>query len=483
VSPVHRVADDDPGEAAAEAVSGRAAALRTPWPGVRTSLPGPASAALLARKDAVLNGPLRDSTNIPVVLGRKTGHVLEDVDGNVFADHLSAWGAAPYGAQPPSVRAATLTAWDRYGMEIAQYLASEPVVALAERLVDLAPGGITRVAPSVTGTEAVEGAVKLARESTGRPVILGFLGQYHGESTYLTAASSTDLPGNTSNNTQYVAGLVLVPYPNRFRAPFHRGPGPYDDTLYLDYLETWVLRHQVEPDQVAGVLVEPVAGEAGILAPSAAWWEGLVGLAGRHGWRLILDEVQTGLGRCGEIFAGDLWGLEPDLLLLGKGIAGGGQPIAAVLGTEEVMAASNTHLGGTYAWEPAACAGALAGLDLLLSGGVLENARAMERTALGVLGPLVDEVEQVGDVRSVGAWACLEFVRDRETIEPAPAFQHAVHRAALRRGVLAISEPDKPLYRMQPPLTMEPELFAWSCTQVADAVREVAATPPAEVRA
>ena len=449
-------------------------------PAVRTPLPGPASAALLARKDAVLHGPLRDGGNVPVVLGRKSGHLLEDVDGNVFADHLSAWGAAPYGAQPPSVRAAVTGAWDRYGMEIAQYLASEPVVALAERLVGLAPGAIRRVAPSVSGTEAVEGAVKLARESTGRPMILAFLGQYHGESTYLTAASSTDLPGNTSHNAQYVPGLVLVPYPNRFRAPFHRGPGPYDDTIYLDYLETWVLRHQVEPEQIAGVLVEPVAGEAGILAPSAAWWEGLVGMADRWGWRLVLDEVQTGLGRCGEVFAADIWGLEPDLLLLGKGLAAGGQPTAAVLGTEAVMAGSHTHLGGTFAWEPAACAAALAGLDLLTPQ-VLENARGMERTARAVLGPLVDEVEQVGDMRSVGGWAALEFVTDRTTITPAPAFQHAVHAAALRRGVLAISEPDKPLYRMQPPLTMEPELFAWSCHQVADAVREVATAPPPEV--
>ncbi len=449
-----------------------------PWPRVRTPLPGPASAALLARKDAVLHGPLRDAENLPVVLGRKVGHVLEDVDGNVFADHLSAWGAAPYGAQPPSVREATTAAWDRYGMEIAQYLASEPVVALAERLVELAPDPITRAAPSTTGTEAVEGGVKLARESTGRPMILGFLNQYHGESTYLTAAASTDIPGNTTHNAQYVSGLVLVPYPNRFRAPFHRGPGPFDDTLYLDYLETWVLRHQVTPDQVAGVLVEPVAGEGGILAPSAAWWEGLVALSRQHGWRLILDEVQTGLGRCGEVFAADLWGLEPDILLVGKGIAAGGQPLAAVLGTEEVMAGSHAHLGGTFAWEPAACAGALAGLDLLTSGGVLENARGMEQVALDVLGPLVEEVVHVGDVRSVGAWACLEFVTDRETLEPYPRFQDAVHHAALRRGVLAISDPGKPLYRLQPPITMEPELFAWSCRQVADAVREVAADPP-----
>jgi len=444
------------------------------WPRIRTALPGPRSRALLDRKDAVLQGPLRDAENVPFVLGGKRGHLLEDVDGNVFADHVSAWGASPYGAQPPHVRQAVNDAWDRYGMEISQYLSSEPVVELAERLVALAPNGITRVAPTVTGTEAVEGAVKLAREATGRPIILSFLGQYHGESTYLTASVSTDIPGNTSGIAQYVPGVVLIPYPQSFRAPFHHGQGPYDDTLCLDYLEDWVLRYQVEPGQIAGVLIEPVAGEAGILAPSQAFWDRLVGLCRRHGWKLLLDEVQTGIGRCGTVFAAERWGLEPDLLLVGKGVTGGGQAIAGVMGTDEMMADSSSHLGGTYAWEPAACAGAVAGLDLLADGSVLANTHELERIALEEFVPLVDEIDQVGDARAIGAWACLEFVDGRGSVEPAPEFQHAVHLGAMRRGVFAISEASKSLYRMQPALTMEPDLFRWSCRQVADAVREVA---------
>jgi 4-aminobutyrate aminotransferase-like enzyme len=425
----------------------------------------------------VSQGPLRDSANIPLVLGSKSGHLLTDVDGNVFADHVSAWGAAPYGAQPPLVRDAVTSAWDRYGMEISQYISSAPVIELAERLVALAPAGITRVAPTVTGTEAVEGAVKLAREATGRPIILGFLGQYHGESTYLTATSSTDLPDNTSGYAQYVPGVILVPYPQSFRAPFHRGPGPYDDTMVLDYLREWVLRYQVEPDQIAGVLIEPVAGEAGILAPSQAFWDGLVAMCDEFGWMLILDEVQTCMGRCGTVFAAERWGLEPDLLLVGKGVTGGGQAVAGVLGTERVMADSHAHLGGTYAWEPAACAGALAGLDLLADDTVLANVHELEAIALEELLPLVDEIPLVGDVRAVGAWTCVEMVAAPGAVTPAPDLQHALHLAALRRGVLAISEPSKPLYRMQPALTMEPELFRWSCRQVADAAREVVAAP------
>ncbi len=448
-------------------------------PRVRTELPGPRSLAALQRKDKVLNGVLRDWSGVPFVEARRQDYLIEDLDGNTFADHVSAWGAAPYGAHPPTVRAAMNDAWDRYGMEISNYLQTEPVIELAERLVALAPGRIARVAPTVTGTEAVEGAIKLARAATGRPMILSFLGQYHGESTYLAAANSTDTSVPTTGNAEYVPGFVFAPYPGRFRAPFHRGPGPYDDTLYLDYIEHWLLRLQVEPSQIAGVLIEPVAGEAGILAPSPAFWRGLTALCREHGWLLILDEVQSGLGRCGAMFAADLWGLEPDILLLGKGLTGGGQAIAAIMATDAVLADSHTHLGGTYAWEPAACAAALAGLDLLVDGGVLDNVKALDAVAREELVPLIDRFEQVGDVRPLGAWVTVEFVTDKATIDPAPAFQWAVHQSMLRRGVLAISEDNKPLYRMQPALTMPPDLFRWSCRQLAEAVAEVSASPPA----
>ena len=448
-------------------------------PRVRTELPGPRSLAALQRKDKVLNGVLRDWSGVPFVEARRQDYLIEDLDGNTFADHVSAWGAAPYGAHPPTVRAAMNDAWDRYGMEISNYLQTEPVIELAERLVALAPGRIARVAPTVTGTEAVEGAIKLARAATGRPMILSFLGQYDGESTYLAAANSTDTSVPTTGNAEYVPGFVFAPYPGRFRAPFHRGPGPYDDTLYLDYIEHWLLRLQVEPSQIAGVLIEPVAGEAGILAPSPAFWRGLTALCREHGWLLILDEVQSGLGRCGAMFAADLWGLEPDILLLGKGLTGGGQAIAAIMATDAVLADSHTHLGGTYAWEPAACAAALAGLDLLVDGGVLDNVKALDAVAREELVPLIDRFEQVGDVRPLGAWVTVEFVTDKATIDPAPAFQWAVHQSMLRRGVLAISEDNKPLYRMQPALTMPPDLFRWSCRQLAEAVAEVSASPPA----
>jgi 4-aminobutyrate aminotransferase-like enzyme len=449
-------------------------------PSVHSDLPGPRSRALLAEQEAVVYGPMRDSAEMPMVLSGKSDWILEDVDGNTWADHQTCWGSTPMGAHPPAVEAALAEAQARYGMEITDYVTSLPAIELARRIVEIAPPGLTRVAQSVSGTLAVESGIKFARAATGRPMILSFLGQYHGEATYLTAALGTDLAEVTTGSAPYVPGFVFAPYPNRFRAPFHTGPGPYDDTMYVDFIEDWLLVHQVEPEQVAGVLIEPIAGEGGILIPSQRFWQRLVALCERFGWLIILDEVQTGMGRCGTMFAAELWDLRPDLLLLGKGFAGGGQPLAAVLGTEAVLADVDVHSGGTFAWVPAACAGALASIDAILQEQALDNVATLAAIAEELLTPMVDEHEQVGDVRIAGAFIGIEFVTDRETIAPAPAFHRDVHQALLRRGVLGITQWGKWVYRMQPALNMPPDLFRWSCEQVREAVAEVARRPPEE---
>ncbi len=452
-------------------------------PAVITPLPGPRSAPLLDANTRQSYGPAADGHGeVPFVMAAKRGSIIEDVDGNTFADHVSGWGATPLGATPPEVLDAVAAAHRQYGMEITNYIPCPPMVELADRLLELAPAGLTRYAPSMSGTLVVEAGIRFARQATGRPIILGFLGQYHGEGTLLTAAQSTDLSEVPSGSAQFVPGLLFAPFPNSFRAPFHRGPGPYDDTLTLDYVEDWLMVHQVEPDQIAGVLIEPVLTEGGVMVPSPAFWERLETLRRRYGWMLILDEVQTGIGRTGKLFGAELHGLEPDLLLLGKGFAGGGQPIAAVLGTEEALGDTSVVAGGTFAWVPAACAGALANLNLIAGGGVLENVAELEAIARRELTPLVERHEQVGDVRALGAMVGIEFVTDKQSITPAPAFHHAVHKALVRRGVLGMTQWGKWIYRMHPALNMPPELFAWSCAQVCDAVAEVAADPPVEYR-
>lgn len=449
-------------------------------PCVKTALPGPASAALFARYDPHLTGSNADHEIYPLLEAGKRGFLIQDVDGNTYADHMSAWGASPFGPTPPTVKAAMDGAWDRHGMQISGWLPNQAAMNLVEKLVAIAPGRLNRVEYSVSGTLAVEAGVKFMREATKRPLIITFGGQYHGESTYMTAGASSDLSNVSSGRTQYVSGLVMVPYPNRFRSAFRRGPGPFDECEVLDYLD-YLLTQQVHPGQVAGVLIEPVLGEGGIHAPSQAFWDRLGAMCKRWGWLLCLDEVQTCMGRCGAMFAMERWkDIDPDLLLLGKAFAAGGQPIAAILGTDDVMAETELHLGSTYGFAPAACAGALAGIQLIEAGGVLENTLKLERIFKATLEPLREEIEQVGDVRAVGAMAAVEFVQHKQTNQPAPAFQYAVHHASLRRGVLGITQRGKWHYRLQPALTMTPEVFQHSCEQIVAAIREVAAEPPRE---
>jgi 4-aminobutyrate aminotransferase-like enzyme len=452
----------------------------TELPAVRTALPGPKSQAIFARTDPCLTHGMASHELVPFVEVRKRGYLIEDADGNTFADHIGGWGSSPFGPTPPSVKAAMDAAWADHGMEISVFVPNTAALALAEKLAAIAPGRICRTQYSVTGTLAVEGAVKHMREATGRPLIITFGGQYHGESTYFAAGVSSDLSNVTAGSTQYVAGVVMVPYPNRFRSPFRRGPGPFDDCEVLDYLD-YLLVQQVHPEQVAGVLIEPVLGEGGIHVPSQAFWDRLGALCRKWGWILCVDEVQTCMGRCGSMFAVDNWrGIDPDMLLLGKSFCGGGQPIAAILGTDAVMENSRLLIGSTYGWVPAAAAGALAGIELIEAGGVLENVRALERIFHEQMGALRLEVEQVGDERAAGALMALEFVQERRTNRPAQAFQRAVHQACLRRGVLGISQVGKWHYRLQPALTMPAAVFADSCARIAEAVREVARNPPAE---
>jgi 4-aminobutyrate aminotransferase-like enzyme len=470
------------GPAMAESTTEREVLEVPRWtePQVRTELPGPKSRALFERFDRAAASFQAHHDEVPFVEARRSDWLVEDVDGNTFADHVSGWGADPLGPRQPEILQAVERAQREYGMECSMYVPTVESSELAIKLAAIAPDPITRVSFEVTGTAAVESGIRLAREATGRSMILAFYGQYHGESSYMAAAVSTDLSEVPAQHAQHVTGLVFAPYPNRFRAPFHAGPGPYDDEMYLDYLEEWVLLHQVEPEQIAGVLIEPVLGEGGILVPSDGFWKRLQEMCRKWGWKLILDEVQTCMGRCGTMFAAERYDIRPDILLLAKGFAAGGQPIAAVLATEGILGASNLHIGSTYAWTPAAAAGALAGIGVLERGDVFRNVMEIERIAFEELSPLVARIEQVGDVRASGALVGVEFVQDKQMIRPAPNFHRRVHEAAVRRGLLGITQWGKWVYRFQPALNMPPELFRWSCRTLAEAIEEVALDPPPE---
>lgn len=445
-------------------------------PLIHTELPGPRSRAALERGEAVLYRGLSDEL-APFVLDHKSGYTVTDLDGNVFFDLASASASVPLGACREDLIEPAVAAIRRYGNEDSHWLSSPGMFELAERLVALAPGAISRVDIALNGTEAVETAVRLMRRATGRPVILAFHGGYHGEST-TTATLGAEDRTISAGDRALAPGLAHVPYPNPFRSPFREPrPGGSGDAT-VDYIRDELLFHVLDPALVAGVVIEPVLGSGGCIAPPDAFWTALTALCREHDWLLCVDEVKSGMGRSGTMLAVERWGVEPDLICLGKALGGGVMPIGALLGTERVLGeVDDISTGSTWSWLPGSVAAALATLDAYEREDVLGNVAALERVAVRALGELAARHERIGEVRAVGCFQAIEFVRDRATRERDPELQGAVAAAALARGVLADSSTAS--LNLQPSLLMPPAELERALALVAEAVDAVVAAEPA----
>jgi len=435
-------------------------------PSIRVPPPGPHSRERLARLAAVAY-PGLSSEIAPFVISRKRGWAVEDVDGNVYLDLISASASVPLGAGREDLIDPVIEALRRYGNEDSHSLASELMAPLAEQLLAITPDSLTRVDIALNGTEAVEIALKVMRRATGRPLVLAFMGAYHGEST-TTATLGAERFDIASGLRHLSPGFVHVPYPHPYRSPFRPRPGGTGDAT-VDYLRDHVLFHAIDPRDVAGVIIEPIAGSGGVLVPPDGFWPALTELCREHGWLLCADEVKTGFGRSGTMFAVEQWGVQPDLMCLGKAMGGGVMPIGAVLGSERAMGGfDDVPTGSTWAWLPAACAAALATLEVFRREPVLENVRALDVRARETLGRLPERYESVGDVRIKGGFMAVEFVRDRETKERAPELQEAVAGECLRRGLLADSSTTS--YNLQPSLVMPVEILDRATAIVDEAI-------------
>ncbi len=264
-----------------------------------------------------------------------------------------------------------------------------------------------------------------------------------------------------------------VPYPHPYRTPLRdpRPGGTGDATV--DYIRDHLLFHALDPTEVAGVMIEPVLGSGGCVAPPDSFWPALVELCREHGWLLCADEVKSGMGRSGELFAVERWGVEPDLMCLGKALGGGAMPIGALLGSEAALGGfDDVPTGSTWAWLPASCAAALETLAIFEREPVLENVRELERVGAARLGELADRFDSIGDVRVTGCFMAIEFVADRATKERATELQDAVAAEACRRGVLADSSTTS--LNVQPSLVMPPEALERALGIVADSIEAVA---------
>ena len=261
-------------------------------PRIVATPPGPKTQAILQRQSAVLYRGLADEVG-PFVICRKSGYEIEDVDGNVYLDFISAMASVPAGAARADITEAAVEALRRYGNEDTHYYSNEYVLPLAERLVAVAPGALARVDIALNGTEAVETSVRFMRRATGRPIVIGFMGGYHGEAGTAGAigAESSDL---SFGYRALMPGFVHVPYPNPYRTPFApRAGGTGDGTI--DYLRDHVLHHAVDPREVAGFVIEPVLGSGGCVAPPDTFWSALTDLCREFDFLLCADEVKIGV--------------------------------------------------------------------------------------------------------------------------------------------------------------------------------------------
>lgn len=416
--------------------------------------PGPRSREILERQAKVLYPGLAGGLG-PFVIRHKDGYAVEDIDGNVYLDMISGMASVPLGAAHAGITEIAVEALRRYGVEDTHFYSHEYVLPLAEKLLAIAPKNLSRVDISLNGTEAVETAVRFMRRATGRSIIVGFMGGYHGEAGTAGAigAETSDL---SYGYRALMPGFVHVPYPNAYRTPFTARPGGTGDGT-VDFVRDHLLFHAVDPREVAGVVIEPVLGSGGCIAPPDAFWPALVELCREFDWLLCADEVKTGFGRTGHMFAVERWGVEPDLMALGKAMGGGVMPIGAVLGTDRSMGFDDVSTGSTWSWFPAACAAALETIRIFETEPILENVRELDGAARRALARLMEHHGCVGDVRVVGCFIAIEFVKDRTTKERDPELQEAVAWECLRRGLLGDSSTSS--YNLQPSLVTPVEVL------------------------
>ena len=401
---------------------------------LHTPLPGPNAQAVLDRRDAAVSRSLARST--PIVAAGAHGATVTDVDGNVFLDFAAGIGALNVGHTPADVVAALRDQAEQFihlCMIVGTY---EPYIALAERLNYLIPvGGPTKSYLCNTGAEAVETAVKMARAYTGRPAVIAYEGAYHGR-TLLTMSLTSKYGLFKKSFGPFAPEIYRVPYPYSYRCPHCRATNLCNLTCFED-LERAMVAH-VDPSAVAAVIIEPVQGEGGFIPASFEYLRRLRDFCTQHGIVLIVDEVQSGFGRTGRMFAFEHSGIDPDLVVTAKSIAAG-MPIAAVTGRAEIVDAPHVGgIGSTYGGNPLACAAALKTLDTLDRDALCQRAEQLGEMLLARFRAWQQRFDVVGDVRGLGAMAAVEFIRGRGDPTPNTDIPVRVVGEAYRRGVILI---------------------------------------------
>jgi 4-aminobutyrate aminotransferase len=412
-------------------------------PDIKTPLPGPKAKAIIDRDRKYVSPSY--TRDYPFVIARGEGAIVEDVDGNRFLDCAAGIAVNSTGVSHPEVVKAIAEQAQKFIHMSGTDFYYEPQVRLAEELAGIAPiDGEVRTFFANSGTEATEAAIKLARYHTKRSGIIAFLGAFHGRSMgslSLTASKAIQRRGFGP----FMPGVYHAPYPDRYRASSADAAAAQS----LSYIEDQLFVHLVSPDEVAAIVVEPIQGEGGYIVAPDSFLHGLRELTQKHGIQLVVDEVQSGMGRTGKMFASDHLNLKGDIVTIAKGIASG-LPLGVACARAEVMSWPPGAHASTFGGNPVACAAATTTIRLLKEQ-LVANAATVGGYLMDGLRELQKKHAIIGDVRGRGLMIGVELVRNRETKERAIEERNALVQAAFRRGVLILGA-GKNAVRLAPPL-------------------------------
>jgi 4-aminobutyrate aminotransferase len=381
----------------------------------------------------------------PLVVERGSGAVIQDVDGNLFLDFTAGIAVTATGhCHPHVVGAITDQAHKLLHMSGTDFYYA-PQIDLSQRLAEAGPWpGKRRVFFTNSGAEALEAALKLSRWHTGRPRAIAFFGAFHGR-TY----GAMSLSGSKLVHRRGFAPLV----PDIHHVPYPRGCTGCERAdlgcACVQHIEETVLKRTAPPEEVAAIFVEPIQGEGGYHVPPAGFLPALRALCNRYGILLVADEVQTGMGRTGKLFAVEHWGVQPDILCLAKGIASG-MPLGAIIARDEVMDWPSGSHASTFGGNPVSCRASLATLDLLEAGYMANAAQRGEQLLEGLRG-LHERHAEVGDVRGLGLMVAMDIVSSRAPYTHDPARRDELVQEAFRHGLLLLGCGESAI-RFCPPL-------------------------------
>lgn len=389
---------------------------------IKTSLPGPKSREIARKREHYIARPLGISLS-PCYIAYGEGALVTDVDGNRFIDLTGGWGCLAVGHSHQRVIRAIQEQIEYYLHTDFTAIPYEPMVELGGKLVQLAPGNQNKSAAFFnSGAEAIENAVKIARAYTKRPAIVVFENAFHGRTLLTMTMTHKAMP------YKYHFGPFA---PEIYRLPFPTPLHPLDNKKWER-----MLVHTVIPESVAAIVVEPIQGEGGFNVPLEGFLEFLRELTKKYGMLMILDEIQSGVGRTGKFYAIENWNLEPDIICLGKSLASG-LPLSAVVAKKEITdTLPEGCIGGTYVGNPVACRVALEVIKIIQEENLLDRAMRIGGIMKERFLQMKDKYSIVRDVRGMGAMMAIELVKDQKTTEPATEETAKIIQGCVQKGVL-----------------------------------------------